>query len=186
MTSPPADAAGAPGAAPGRDAAVDPGLAAVEQLFCREWARLIGAARLLLDEPADAEEVVQDAFVQLLAHRRELRDPTRAPAWLRTTVVNLSRARLRRRQVALRHPERPDPDVGPADGGALASHDVARVAAALATLSTRQRECVVLRHWSELDLAEIAAMLGISVGSVKTHLHRAMAALEASLEDHRD
>lgn len=186
MTSPPAGSAGQRGVQ-GTGAGPDQvALDAAEALFRAEWARLVGAARLLLDEPADAEEVTQEAFVQLLRHWDELRDPDRAGAWLRTTVVNLSRARLRRRLVVRRHPVRHEPDAEPADGTASTAHDVARVGAALALLPRRQRECIVLRHWSELELSQIAATLGISVGSVKTHLHRAMATLGDSLEDERD
>lgn len=53
---------------------------------------------------------------------------------------------------------------------------------ALRQLPTRQRECVVLRHYEQLTETEIAAELGISVGSVRTHTKRGMAALERTLE----
>src|SRR3990167_7592822 len=68
----------------------------------REHARsLVRLAVLLVDDRGIAEEIVQDAFV--LVHRRGDR-VERPVAYLRTTVVNLSRSRLRRRLVALRHP----------------------------------------------------------------------------------
>ena len=59
------------------------------------------------------------------------------------------------------------------------------VMAALRTLPTRQRECLVLRYYEELSESEIAQALGISTGSVKTHTSRGMAALARALEKTR-
>ena len=56
------------------------------------------------------------------------------------------------------------------------------MAAAVRTLPPRQRDCIVLRFYADLSDAEIADTLGISAGSVKTHLHRARAALADRLE----
>ena len=67
----------------------------------------------------------------------------------------------------------------------MARHRRDTVAAALALLPRRQRECVVLRYWLDLPEREIADTLGIAAGSVKSHLHRGLAALETSLEDLR-
>ena len=62
--------------------------------------------------------------------------------------------------------------------------DQRRLLAALRRLPHRQRECVVLRYWQEQSDTEIAATLGISASSVKTHLRRAMERLEHDLESH--
>jgi RNA polymerase sigma factor (sigma-70 family) len=59
------------------------------------------------------------------------------------------------------------------------------VAAAIADLPRRQRECVVFRYWLDLPEREIADALGIAPGSVKSHLHRGLAVLETRLEDLR-
>jgi RNA polymerase sigma factor (sigma-70 family) len=67
----------------------------------------------------------------------------------------------------------------------VAQHRREVVAAALARLPRRQRECVVLRYWLDLSEPEIAASLGVAVGSVKSHLHRGRAALETHLEELR-
>jgi RNA polymerase sigma-70 factor (sigma-E family) len=155
----------------------------IEELYQTEWASLAGLARLLLDEPGDVEEVVQEAFVRLLVSQPSLRDPQKAPAWLRSTVTNLARARLRRRAVALRHRGAPDPPAGPADDEVMAGDDRRRVVAALRRLPLRQRQCVALRHWNGLTEKEIASALGISQGSVKTHVHRAMAVLVDVLKE---
>jgi len=145
----------------------------------REHARLlVRLAVLLVDDVGIAEEIVQDAFV--LVHRR-LGHVERPVAYLRTTVVNLSRSRLRRRLVARRHPGLVERDAPAADERVGLRDDQRAVITALQRLPRRQREVLVLRYWSELSEDEIAATLGISNGSVKTHAHRGMAALEQEL-----
>jgi RNA polymerase sigma-70 factor (sigma-E family) len=156
---------------------------AVEAVFRSEYRSLVRLARLLVDDVGHAEEVVQDAFVALHRNWDRARDPV---AYLRTCVVNGARGRLRRRQTARRHLRSVPADaaVEDADGVVLAESQRA-VAAALAALPDRQRACVALRYYSGLTEAETAATLGISVGSVKTHVHRAMASLATRLEDLR-
>lgn len=155
----------------------------VDDLFRAHYPTMVGVARLLVG-PAAAEEVVQEAFVRLIDKRPGLRDPERAAGYLRQTVVNLARGRLRRRviglrllptQVSLRAPQQPDE-------AALHSAERERLAAALHQLPPRQRECLVLRHYAGLTEPETAAALGIAVGSVKSHVHRALSAMEAALE----
>jgi RNA polymerase sigma factor (sigma-70 family) len=65
----------------------------------------------------------------------------------------------------------------------LARDDHDRVIAALRTLPARQREAVVLRYYLDLGEADIAAAMRVSAGSVKTHLHRGLAALSRVLEE---
>lgn len=74
-----------------------------------------------------------------------------------------------------------DPIEGP-EAGAVASDETRHVLAALRTLPERQREVLALRYYLDLSEAEIAATLGISPGSVKTHAHRGLAALTDRLE----
>jgi RNA polymerase sigma factor (sigma-70 family) len=76
-----------------------------------------------------------------------------------------------------------DIDLRPDAAEARHRRDV--VAQQLATLPRRQRECVVLRYWLDLPVRDIAAVLGLAEGSVKSHLHRGLAALETGLEDLR-
>ncbi len=141
----------------------------------REHARsLVRLAVLLVDDVGVAEEIVQDAFV--LVHRRGAR-VERPEAYLRTTVVNLSRSRLRRRVVALRYPGVAEPHAPGADAAVGLDDDQRAVIDGLRSLPRRQREVLVLRYWSELSEDEIAATLGISPGSVKTHAHRGLSAM---------
>ncbi len=167
--------------------ATEPPAVAVEALFRSEYRRLVGLARLLVDDPGQAEEVVQDAFVDLHRHWGQLRSPGAAPAWLRTAVVNGSRGRLRRRATARRHLRSTEPSVavGP-DERAVLSDEHRAVATALRGLPPRQRACLALRYYDDLTEAQIATTLGISTGSVKTHVHRGIAALAIALESTHD
>jgi RNA polymerase sigma factor (sigma-70 family) len=93
-------------------------------------------------------------------------------------VVNLSRSALRRRLLELRH-QRTIGEEGH-DADPVARLDVAR---ALAALPARKRACVVLRHLVDLSVEETAAVLGISIGSVKSQTHKGLRLLEAALSD---
>lgn len=141
-----------------------------------------GAARLaglLLGDFPAGEEVAQEAFARLLQPGRAIEDP---PAYLRATVVNLARSRLRRAVLARRHArELPRDAPGPEEATeALAARIALRHA--LRRLPARQREAVVLRYYAGLTEAEVARAMGVSLGAAKTHLHRARAALAPTLE----
>ncbi len=170
--------------APGTGAAGDPD-EVLGRLFRDEYARLVGLARLLIDTRAEAEELVQEAFARTFAAWDRLDDPAAALPYLRTTVVNLARGGLRRRATARRTPVPGTPDAPGADAAVAASEAQREVLAAVRDLPERQREVVVLRYLLELSTADTADALGISAGSVKTHLHRALATLETTLEGAR-
>ncbi len=155
---------------------------AVERLYTAHWPSLVRLGALLLRDTAQAEDVVQDAFVAM--HRRwsSVRDQDKALAYLRRSVVNGCRSALRKATVAQRN--RPDPvrDVDSAEASVLAGERRDRVLAALDALPHRQREVLVLRHWLDLSEADIAATLRISRGSVKSHSSRGLARLRTTLE----
>lgn len=157
----------------------------VAALHRAHYRSLVRLAALLLDDVGASEEVVQDAFVQLQLRWRRLADPDRAPAYLRSSVLNGARSRLRHRQVGARHLQ-PVPAPAPsAEAGALATDAHDHMMSALARLPARQREALVLRFYLELSEAEMAAAMGISAGSVKTHVHRGLAALNTYLGETR-
>ena len=156
----------------------------VEQLYRAQREDLVRLAGLLLDEPGACEEVVQDAFVALHLHRGGVA-PDRVPAYLRSSVLNAARSRLRRRRVAERLGRlRPGSPPTPEDEAVLGDRRAA-VVAAVRHLPRRQQEVVVLRYWLDLSEAEIASTLGISAGSVKTHASRALAAVARNLGEDR-
>ncbi|QSR27199.1 SigE family RNA polymerase sigma factor [Nocardioides aromaticivorans] len=159
---------------------------AIETLYVAHWDQLVRLSVLLVRDQGQAEEVVQDAFIEL--HRRwaRLDDPDRAPAYLRQTVVNRSRSALRHRGVVQRHLARQHrvDDAPPADEPVLADSRRRSVLEALQQLPRRQREVLALRYYLELSEAEIAETLGISRGAVKSHASRGAASLRPLLAAH--
>ncbi len=160
---------------------------ALARLHRAQYLDLVRLAALLLGDRGRAEEVVQDAFVKLAARPRLLRDADRAPAYLRSVVLNGARSALRHGKVVDRHASRHlrSVDASAADVGALASDEHRRMIEALRALPDRQREALALKFYGELSELEIAAAMGLSPGSVKTHVHRGLATLAARLEDER-
>jgi len=157
---------------------------AYRDLFHAHFAAMVRLAAMLgADDP---EDVAQEAFVRLHRKQRALRDPHAAIGYLRATVVNLTRSRLRHLTVVRRR--------GPAEVRVdvpSAEHDVVRreghrdLLAAMRLLSTRHREALVLRYWLDLTEAEMAEVMGISRGTVKSHVSRGLDALARLLEDKR-
>src|SRR4051794_20787211 len=156
---------------------------AVTQLYAAHYRALVRLAALLLRDVGSAEEVVQDSFVAMHASWHRLREPDRALAYLRQSVVNRSRSALRHRTVVARHAPAPLPDAASAEHGALEALERAAVLDALHRLPTRQREVLVLRYYGDLSEAAIAETLDISRGSVKSHASRGLAALRTRLEE---
>jgi RNA polymerase sigma factor (sigma-70 family) len=168
---------GAPAVAPA-DADVD---ALVVALFREHGPSLVRMARLFVDDRNAAEDIVQEAFIRLSRSAHRIEDRSRAAAYLRSIVLNLARDHNRRGLVSLRH--QLPADTGPAsfEDELELRDDQRRVIDALRTVAPRQRDCLVLRYYVELPIAEIAATLGISENSVKTHLKRGLVALEDRL-----
>jgi RNA polymerase sigma-70 factor (sigma-E family) len=156
-----------------------------ERLFRAHYSELVGLAGLLLDDRGAAEEVVQDAFAKFHLARHRILDPDREVAYLRSIVCNLARGRVRRRILERRKQPPPVRDVDVRPDAAEDRHRRDVVAERLAALPRRQRECVVLRYWLDLPVRDIAATLGLAEGSVKSHLHRGLSALESGLEELR-
>jgi RNA polymerase sigma-70 factor (sigma-E family) len=144
-----------------------------DDLYRSHYARMVVLARLMTGAMAFAEEIVQDAFVQVYRNWSKIEYPT---GYLRIAVVNGSRSHGRRRALARRHPEpRHEPVVF--DGVAIAVRD------ALLLLTPRQRAAVVLRYFDDLPERDIAEVLGCRPGTVKSLLSRGIATLKESLDD---
>jgi RNA polymerase sigma-70 factor (sigma-E family) len=165
--------------------AAPPAEEALAVVFRQHYSSLVGLARLLLDDRDQAEEVVQEAFARTWAGWSRVRAAKDPFPYVRRCVVNLARSGLRRRGVARRQYLEPVPDVPPIETSIVADESRREVAAALHALPRRQRECVVLRYYLDCSTKETADALGMSEGSVKTHLHRALTAMEKTLEESR-
>ncbi|MBB4986055.1 RNA polymerase sigma factor [Streptomyces nymphaeiformis] len=148
---------------------------------------MVRLALFLVDDLPTAEDVVQDAFAALCRAYGTSLDGLQDPgAYLHTAVVNAARSLLRRRRTARAYTP-PHPGSGaPVDEGLLLAEEHRQVLDALAELTRRQREVLVLRYWSELTEAQIAQTLGLSRGTVKSTASRALDALERRLEKRLD
>ena len=152
-------------------------------LFHAHYRKLLALAVLVTDDRATAEDLVQEAFARL--HGRNLEDPDRAVAYLRSTVLNLSRSRLRRLRTARKH-QRPDDEVVPSpEGEVLLRADQRVILDAMKTLAPRQRQALVLRYWEDMNVTQVADAMGVSTGAVKSHTARGLAALRRRLEGTR-
>ena len=155
----------------------------VAELFAAEGRSLVRLARLFVDDRNAAEDLVQEAFIRFARNVHRLQDHARGPAYLRSIVLNLARDQNRRGLVSMRH-RLPFGQIGPGIEDEIdVREDQREVLAALRDLPARQRACLVLRYYDELGPDDIAATLGISRNSVKTHLQRGLAALEARLTE---
>jgi len=159
--------------------------ALVAALFAAEAPRLVSLASFFVEDRTAAEDLVQEAFIRLARSTHRIRDPERAAAYLRSIVINLARDHNRRGLVSLRHRPPAVLDEPSAEETAAARESRTEVVDALRGLPHRQRDCLVLRYYLDLPVEEIAATLGISANSVKTHLQRGMRALANTLEKKR-
>src|SRR5919199_2175726 len=139
------------------------------------WTPLVRLAYTVTGDVARAEDAVQEGFAKLWPRWSRLRDED-PYGYVRRVVVNeavtAGRRRWRRSEVVTdRPPERPVPqDVD----------DWASLRTALAALTPRQRAVVVLRFVEDLSEAQVAQVLGCSVGTVKAHASRGLAMLRAA------
>ncbi|GAA4843441.1 hypothetical protein GCM10023201_37810 [Actinomycetospora corticicola] len=149
----------------------------LEDLYREHRMRFVRLAILLVDDPATAEDVVQEAFTGLHRHWSRLRDENAALGYLRTAVVNGSRSVLRRRRTAREYTPPHTADARSAESLAMLSAEHQAVVSALSQLPRRQREVLVLRYYGGLSEAEIAEATGISRGTVKSTASRGLDAI---------
>ena len=142
-------------------------------VYAEHFDPLVRLAALLLGSTAAAEDVVQEAFAKLEPRLSSVVVP---PAWLRTAVVNGCRNERRRLGTIRRHASRL------AIGPSQFDEPVHELIASVRRLPYRQRAVVVLRFYLDLPEAEIAQILGVRPGTVKSSLHRAMARLESEID----
>jgi RNA polymerase sigma factor (sigma-70 family) len=153
----------------------------VADMFRDQSVQLVRLARLFVDDRTAAEDLVQEAFIRLARSAHRIEDRARAPAYLRSIVVNLARDHNRRGLVSMRHRLPLGNQLAGADDQLVLEEDQREVLEALSELPGRQRTCLVLRYYDELGIDEIAATIGVSRNSVKTHLQRGLAALQQRL-----
>jgi RNA polymerase sigma factor (sigma-70 family) len=164
--------------------------ALVVRLYRTEGRALVRLARLFVDDRDAAEDLVQEAFLRLARHAGDIQSVDRAPAYLRSIVLNLARDHNRRGLVSLRHHAAEGRDIDVVDDHATElsdrlARDVEhlRVIEAVRRLPIRQRDCIALRYLEECSTEQIAVTLGLSINSVKTHLRRGIERLTRTLAE---
>ena len=138
------------------------------------------ACRILRDADL-AEDAVQAALISAWDELRALRDPSRFEPWLHRILVRqcYAEARRRTRFSAGIHVLQTHLDERP---GELTVNDRDQLDRAFRRLTIEQRAVLVFHHYLDLSTAEVATRLGIPIGTVKSRLHHAVAAMRASLE----
>jgi len=153
--------------------------------FRTEFPMVLRTVFLILGDRGKAEDVTQEAFIQLLSHWNKVSRYERPEAWVRRVAIRLAvrtlkRERLRavlERETARASDPKRESDQKPPD---------VDLADALRRLPVKQRTCVLLFYFEDRPIAEIVEILGISDGAVKVHLHRARQRLAELLGEEVD
>jgi RNA polymerase sigma-70 factor, ECF subfamily len=151
------------------------------ELMREHRSMVFSVAYHFLHDRDQAEEIAQDVFFSLHRNLRELESPAHAAHWLRRVAVQRSidaaRRRQRRPMVALE--SLPEPAFRPPPADPLLAEMLRKL---VASLPETQRMVVILRYQEDLDPTEIAGIMSIPVGTVKSHLQRSLALLREKLE----
>jgi len=154
---------------------------AYEALARASARRLYLTAHRIVRDPDKADDAVQQTLVAIWRELASLRDADRFEAWTYRLVVRFCLAETRRaRRAGVR--EIPIDEMLPARSDAYADSDLRdQLADALRSLSVEHRTVVVLHHYDGLPLIEIAEILGVPQGTVRSRLHHATRALKAAI-----
>ena len=169
-------------------------LADIDTLCANHRSRIYRYALMSLRDPDLAETVTQDCFLKAYRARNEFRGECSIATWLTRIATNLIRDTTRSQKfqfwksaqatavdvVALADRLR-SPGLS-AEGGLVVREELVQVWEAVAHLPGKQHSVFLLRFVEELDVTEIATVMGLRVGTVKSHLHRALAAVRKAME----
>lgn len=147
-------------------------LRAIEELYDRHGRTIFSLAVRILENPADAEEVVQDVFAQVWRQAGRYDDSRGAPiAWLLTIARSRAIDRLRaRRGTGERLRLDSPPGLPDQEQQVITSEDIGRLRTALSALSDSQRSAIELAYYEGLSQSAIAERLGEPLGTVKTRI----------------
>jgi RNA polymerase sigma-70 factor (ECF subfamily) len=158
-----------------------------EELFERYAPALLRFANRMLSDRETAEEVTQEVFVKVISRAHQYDGRAGVSSWLFAIAANACRDRRRRDRRAIVVPLEAAGDLPSRGEGAEARLDGRQrrlaVRRALEGLSEEQREALVLARYHGLPYSEIARVLGISVGAVKTRIFRAVETLRARFSE---
>ncbi len=155
-------------------------------LFEAYYKRTFAVAYNILRRRENAEDITQDAFIKAFQSLHQLQDETKFGAWLSVIASNLARNYLKREKKILLTEDLPEISSGSSpddtEESAMRSLEIERVRKAIRALPSEQYQVVVLQYYHDLKVEEIAALLKIRAGTVKSRLFRARQKLAAALE----
>src|SRR6476619_6681766 len=144
--------------------------------------RLDAAARLILRDPDQAKDAVQETLVRAWRDLPTLRSPDRFDAWLHRLLYRAcidEARRLRRHRVDVQLSPIDSPMVGDM---ASSISDRDQLDRGFSRLEPEARAIIVLHHYLDLPLPDVATVLGIPLGTAKSRLHRALGSMRAALD----
>jgi RNA polymerase sigma-70 factor (ECF subfamily) len=141
--------------------------------FRAEYARVVRAAYVIVQDREAAQDVAQEAFIRLLGHWKKVSRYERPDAWVRRVAIRIAVKTAKRssrtidetREVPVHSPELPDPEL----------------LAAIRQLPPAQRAAVGLHYIEDYTIVEVAKIMGCSASTARVHLHRARTRLASIL-----
>lgn len=149
------------------------------EIFAVSYRRLVVQLYGVTGDAAEAEDLVQEAFVRAAAAGKRFLAMDNPEAWVRTVAINIQRSRWRK----LRNFSRIRDRLAASPNDLPALEDRLDVIEAMRTLPEGQREVVALHYLADLEVAEVAGTLGIAEGTVKSRLSRGRDALALALAE---
>ncbi len=155
-------------------------------LFEAYYKKTYAVAYNILRSRENAEDITQDAFIKAFQNMNQLQDGAKFGAWLAVIASNLARNYLKREKRIYYTDEEVVMEEGSeanyTEESALRSLEVERIRKAIRALPSEYYQVVVLQYYYDLKVEEIADMLKLSAGTVKSRLHRARKRLAKDLE----
>lgn len=151
-----------------------------DALYAAHFTSLTTQLYAYFGDRQEAQDVVQEAFCRAWARWRHVSAYDEPVAWVRRVAWNLATSNVRRARVAARFRQRYQPV-----HASPPTPDRVALLTALKALPARQRQATVLHYLADLPVDEIAAIMGVSGGTVKSWLHRARTALAHDLSSAR-
>lgn len=162
--------------------AIEVGLGPLAKLYDEHSASAFRLAFLLTGDTDLAEDLVQDAFVKLIARFGNLRGPQAADAYIKRTVVNLSNDLFRHRRVERAYLARTRGSAGRSPDELPDVEGKDQLWMQLQRIAPRQRSALVLRYFEDLSEQQTADVLGCSLRTAKSLVARGMHAMRAQQE----
>jgi RNA polymerase sigma-70 factor (ECF subfamily) len=155
----------------------------LEELVSAHGDRLLRSAHLLCGNETEAQDLVQETFLQALKSRHRFRGDSAVYTWLHGILRNLSHRHLRKQKRLVYEEELVLKQASNSASANEADDDfcAARLAQALQKVCPEHREVIVLRYYENLKIHEIAQQTGVSPGTVKSRLFYAVRALQQIL-----